>query len=146
MRRAIGTDNMTRDKYDSIDDGFTGTAVSEGTIIDGGEHIDAGLSDRDGAQLGRNGAAADGWTKRTSLRTRIGGVLGFAIGVLLIAAASVAIAMIPPRLFSALSQVPDVAWIVIAIVFAVIAVIMLYVSFNKENDGANGRRRKRVGE
>ena len=135
-----------RDRRDSIDDGFTGTAVPDGTIIDGGEHIDAGLSDRDGTQPGRNERNADSVAKKIPLCDRIGGVLGFAIGVLLIAAASVAIAMIPPRLFSALSQVPDVAWVVIAIVFAVIAVIMLYVSFNKESDGVNGRRRKRVGE
>ena len=141
---------MMRDRRDSIDDGFTGTAVPEGTIIDGGEHIDAGLSDRDGMQPGRNERNADGVAKKIPLCERIGGAIGFtigfAIGVLLIAAASVAIAMIPPRLFSALSQVPDVAWIVIAIAFAVIAVIMLYVSFNKENDGTSGRRRKRVGE
>lgn len=135
-----------RDRRNSIDDGFTGTAVPDGTIIDGSEHIDAGLSDRDGMQPGRNERNADGVAKKIPLRDRIGGVLGFAIGVLLIAAASVAIAMIPPRLFSALSQVPDIAWVVIAIVFAVIAVIMLYVSFNKESDGTNWRRRKRVGE
>lgn len=137
---------MMRDKYDSIDDGFTGTTIPDGTLIDGGEHIDAGLSDRDGTQTRRNGRTADDGAKNVPLRDRIGSVLGFAIGVLIIAAAAVAIAMIPPRLFSALSQVPDIAWVIIAIVFAVIAVIMLYASFNKGNTDTAPRRKKRVGE